>query len=164
MKKKRKILLTISLIVVNVFLWGLISFKVIDYILSLDGEETIVEIDDTVVYKKASAKNTPVSRTKIEYEKLERDPFRIYSKPVVQKPKQTAKKIPPIPAAEFHYNLNGIIENNNNRLAIFQDTKNGETLFLRAGETKNEIKVKKITETEVVVIFNREEKVITVQK
>lgn len=164
MKKKRKILLTVTLILSNVLLWGLISYKVIDYVLSLGEEETAVEIVDETVSNDLPLTKRPADKTKIEYVKLERDPFRTYSKPVIKKTEKIVKKTTPPPKVDFHYKLNGIIENDNSRLAIFQDTKTGETYFLRTGESEGDLKVRKITAAEVEVTFQGGKKVISVEK
>ncbi len=166
MNKNRKKIFTVLLIAANILLWGMISYKVIDYFLSVGQDETVVKIDkEEKILHNTSDHKRKDSLTAI-YEKLDRDPFSVFRKPIVIAEKTGVQKNVKqnIPVEPFHYNLNGIINNTGNKLAVIQDTKTGETLFLREGDKKENLQIKKIRESEVEIVFYKESMKLIVEK
>jgi len=159
----RKNKLTLPLILVTILIWGFIIYNIVEYFNPTDDNPIEVAPD---AYSSPSPKKQTIKsmyEEKIEYVKLDRDPF-LFSK--VEPPKQKiVKPVKAVPkTSPLNYRISGIIINNKSKLVIFEDNTNNNTLFLHEGETYKDIKIKRIFDSKVELIEMGKLQVVTINQ
>lgn len=156
--------------------WGIIGYQILG---CLSGsEDEIIEVSDDSSFNDilSSRKNTLSDSVKIKYISLERDPFRFKKKIRNNDSVKTPQRImrPPVVVKplrdkyeqqkpKLNYRINGAVINSSRRLVIFEDLSNNKTMFLKEGEAYNEIIIKEIGKTKVIVVEENEPKEILIQ-
>ena len=158
MRKQKSKLFTVILVVVNLCVWGLISYKVIEYVLNLGDENGEISGEEIVLEDETNVKFKAESKRAIEYKELKRNPFLLSIKKISKEkpvaPSEQVAKQPIIQPASSLYSLKGIMNNEGKEMAIVEEKKNGNTLFLKVGEKQEDLKLKKIIENKVIVEYN----------
>ena len=147
--KQNKNKLLIPLAGVVLIIWGMIIINIIDIL----GKDEPNESDDFEFYteNEMSYSNASNSSIEIKPETLDRDPFCFpQTKPKNSSKKNSTKVKKEIPS--ISYNVNGVIINGNKKLVILEDVTNDKTVFLREGDTYENIKIKRIYSDRLLII------------
>jgi hypothetical protein len=163
--KDKKNKLTVPLIIITFALWGLIIYKVINYLNSPgeDKSEMVIDKNETA---SLPLRNNLQQEEALANSTIERDPFVFRKKQPVKPineivPIQVKKVIPP--KLLLNYVVNGIIINQKSKLVLFEDRTNNKTVFLREGEQYLSVRIKKIFTDKVVLIEDSIKKEIVVK-
>ena len=137
--KTVKIFLFVSVVIV----WGLISFKIINYFLQNDSVELEIEVAETSrLHDKIESYNTKI--TEHDYKKLERDPFTLQlRKQKIVKPKTEIK--PPVKQAAFNYKIDGLMINGDKKVILLNDISENKTVYLKEGDKYKTLTINEIT-------------------
>lgn len=141
-------------------IWGLITFKVINYFTN-DEEQPAEIIEDTSLQslsKKTSSNNL---NDTFAYEKLERDPF-VLNPIKVEKVETKLLPKPVEPKQTFNFVVNGVLINNNSKTLVIVDQTNNQTVFLKEGMDYKSIKILSINPSDIKIKENNEIKTISV--
>lgn len=150
-QKNNKLVLT--LVAGTTIIWSFVTYEIIDYFNSFDKSNTEIIAEEGPVNFKQLSKETKTRIDTIIYVDLERDPFVFKKK--IRKTNNTfpvKKNKKPLRTKKIKYAINGVIINNKKKLVIFEDLTNNKTFFLREGEEYNEIIIKEIGKTKIVVV------------
>lgn len=151
MMKKNNPIITASLAVIVLLVWGIIIYQSLDYF--FNQEIDIVEFDNKGMSSEMDLLLEKRVPSQIQYLNLENDPFSFEEKPIVittTKPKVLVKK----PVITLSYSVKGLIINKSERLVIIEDKDSGTTQFVHEGKTYKGIKIVKIEPSSVKISEN----------
>ena len=162
--KNSKIL--VPLTIASIVIWGVIIYNIISYFTA--AVDVDLQTDEKVSVVKAAGTDSTVDDEDLdtlEYKKLSRDPFLFHkavSSQAVAKNDTPAKKENETP--QINYQINGIVINSSSKLIVFADLTNNKTLFLREGETYNDITIKQINDNRIILVDRKKEKEIIINQ
>ena len=152
--KTNKVILL--LVLSTIVIWGVVIYKVIDYLNSSGTNESEIIKQEESVDPGLLNRGEKNSLDTISFTELERNPFIFVERQKITATKQKnnlpKRIVPPIKKQKINYAINGVIINEKHKLVIFEDLTNNKTLFLKEGEVYNEITVKEIGKTKVSIV------------
>ena len=163
--KKPKNKLTYLLFAAVIFIWGTVANSIINYFSASGESEKELLINDEAGNQIAASSFEHRSEKEIEYSDLERDPFVLAFRPARENknPKSVVKKQTVPQKEKFAYKIHGVIVNGKSKMVLLEDITEKTTQFLREGETYKNLKIKKITNAQVILTEDNETKTIMVQ-
>ncbi len=152
------------LILTVVVIWGVIGFKVFNYLTAGD-DAGIIENSETEfdVNISESEEKSINEADNVSYINLKRDPFLFKKKRNSKPKKRETPEEKSIIANDIDFVINGVIMKEDRKLVILQDRTNNSTMFLREGEKYKNLKINSISPSVVSLFQNNKEKKITLE-
>lgn len=158
MKKPKGKLVPVLLVLVNLFVWGIISYQVINYFLSLGDEEMLPGEDELLTGDTPTFEFVTKSNKPIKLKKLSRNPFTLKkNSSAIQNesasPTSENLTTKDYPLASKHYKLTGTINDQDKELAVVENITKKSIHFLKVGESIEKFSIVKILANKAVVKY-----------